>query len=209
MNLSNNILLVDDHAMVRAGLRQLLENHHYAVREAATAEEAQSLTQTHEFNVIIMDLNMPGMGGLEGVRRLIQRRADHRILVISMHDDPIFMRRVQEAGALGYAPKSVPPAELLRALRAVHQGRAYFPQLDAHADTAPREGSPDINQLTAREFAIFRLLAEGKATADIADLLHISPKTAANHRLNILQKLGVDTTVELSRLAIRHKLIQA
>lgn len=203
--MNNGILLVDDHAMVRAGLRQLLENQQYQVREAANAEEAQRLVMEQEFDVIIMDLNMPGMGGLEGIRRLILRRCDHRILVISMHDDPIFMRRVQEAGALGYISKSVPPSELLHALRQVQAGRAYFPELVKLEQTP--EASNDLQQLTVREFAIFRLLAEGRGTSEIAETLHISPKTAANHRLSILQKLGVETTVELSRLAIRHGLI--
>lgn len=203
--MNSNILLVDDHAMVRAGLRQLLENQQYQVREAATAEEAQRLVQERDFDVIIMDLNMPGMGGLEGIRRLLSRRADHRILVISMHDDPIFMRRVQEAGALGYVSKRVPPSELLHALRQVQVGRAHFPAL-ARREQIP-EGGGDLQQLTTREFEVFRLLAEGRATSEIAETLHISPKTAANHRLSVLQKLGVETAVELSRLAIRHGLI--
>ena len=201
------ILLVDDHALLRSGLRLVLDDElDCDCREVESAEDALDAYRTHPADLVIMDLNMPGIGGLEGIRRLHAIDPHVRILVLSMHQEPDFVFRVRELGATGYVTKRSVAKELLLAVRATLAGKEYISS-DLVAEMADAAGEPvsnPISSLSSREFEIFILLAQGHSVTDIAGTLTRSPKTINNHRSNILHKLGVDSTVQLTRLAIRH-----
>ncbi len=206
-----NIMLVDDHAVVRAGVRRLLEQHpaFYVVAEAESGERAYQMFGEVLPDIAVMDLTMPGMGGMEAIRRIISRYPTARILVLSMHENAAFASQSLKAGAKGYLPKSSLADDLVSALEALSVGKTYI-----SADIARKiaiqglESSNDpMLQLSVREFEIFRLLAEGQDNDQIARVLKISGKTVANYQTTIKQKLGINSPVELVRLAIRHGLI--
>jgi two-component system invasion response regulator UvrY len=201
------VLLVDDHPVVRAGFRRLLEvNPEAAVAEAGSGEEAVQLYQELRPAVVVLDLSMPGIGGLETVRRLLARDGDARILVFSIHDNEAMLSRALQAGVLGYLTKQSAPSVLLEAVQAVEQGQMYIdPDLVGRAVSSGRNSL--LERLTPREFEVFRLLAEGHSVNDIAHLLSISPKTAGVHHTRIMHKLEVTTSVQLVRLALRHGVI--
>lgn len=201
------VLLVDDHPVVRAGFRRLLEvNPEAAVAEAGSGEEALRLYQELRPAVVVLDLSMPGMGGLETVRRLMAHDSDARILVFSIHDNEAMLSRALQAGVLGYLTKQSAPSILLEAVQTVEQGQMYIdPDLVGRAVSNGRNGL--LERLTPREFEVFRLLAEGHSVNDIARLLSISPKTAGVHHTRVMHKLEVGTSVQLVRLALRHGVI--
>lgn len=207
------IMLVDDHAVVRAGVRRLLEQQSgfSVVAEAESGERAYQLFGEHLPDITIMDLTMPGMGGMEAIRRIIARYPTARVLVLSMHENAAFASQALKAGAKGYLAKSGLAEELVGALQALVRGHTYI-----SAEVAKKialqtlQGSDDpMQQLSAREFEIFRLLAEGQDNEAIAQALKISGKTVANYQTIIKQKLGVSSPVELVRLAIRHGVIDS
>jgi len=207
------IMLVDDHAVVRAGVRRLLEQQSgfSVVAEAESGERAYQLFGEHLPDITIMDLTMPGMGGMEAIRRIIARYPTARVLVLSMHENAAFASQALKAGAKGYLAKSGLAEELVGALQALVRGQTYI-----SAEVAKKialqtlQGSDDpMQQLSAREFEIFRLLAEGQDNEAIAQALKISGKTVANYQTIIKQKLGVSSPVELVRLAIRHGVIDS
>ncbi|WP_127475977.1 response regulator transcription factor [Sulfurivermis fontis] len=201
------ILLVDDHPVVRAGFHRLLEvNAGVVVAEASSGEEAVQLYAATAPDVVVLDLAMPGIGGLETVRRILARDGEARILVFSIHDNEAMLSRALQAGALGYLTKQSAPAILLEAVHAVAEGRMYIdPDLVGHALGGGRDGL--LERLTPREFEVFRLLAEGHSVNEIANLLSISPKTAGVHHTRIMHKLEVKTSAQLVRLALRHGVI--
>lgn len=210
--MKTRILLVDDHAIVRAGFRYLLESDHsYDIREVDSAEAACSVYTEFAPQVVVMDMMMPGMGGLEGVRRLIAKDENARILVLSMRDDPAFVARATKAGARGYVTKRSAPEELDKAVRALLAGRRYFSSDVEEKTDDPAAGSDEdrVKALSEREFEVFCLLAEGRSVVEISESLHLSPKTVSNHRSHIMEKLGAKNIVELTRLAIRSGLIDA
>jgi two-component system invasion response regulator UvrY len=198
-----NILLVDDHAIVRAGLRRLLESRTpHTVHETAEGAEALALVRAKPIDLVILDLNLPGLGGLELLRRLIlTERA--RVLILSMHAEPIYVARALEAGAAGYMSKNATPDELLVAVERVGAGRRYVENEIAQA-MALQGGAPgpSLGQLTARELEIMRLLAAGRSLAEIAGQLGVAYKTIANSCTQIKSKLGVSRTADLVRMAI-------
>jgi two-component system, NarL family, invasion response regulator UvrY len=201
------IMLVDDHAIVRAGFRRLLEQQpeYQVVAEAADAERAYTLFVEHEPDVVVLDLSMPGVSGLETIRRIIGRRPAARILVFSMHEDAALAERAIQLGARGYVTKSSAPESLAAAVAEVAAGRlALSPDIaQSLAILKVTGGVSPINVLSAREFEIFRLLAAGHSVVAIAALLSLSGKTVANYHSLIKQKLGVSTDVELVLLAQR------
>ncbi len=203
------LLLVDDHPVVRAGYQRLLEQagDMRVVAQAGSADEAMIEFNDHAPDVTVTDLAMPGLGGLELIRRLLVRSPNARVLVFSMHDSAMLVRRAFEVGARGFLSKSSAPESLLDAVRRVHGGDNYLsPDLPADLLQA---GTPaaQLDGLTPREFEIFRLLARGESLADCAALLKLSPKTISNHQTMIKEKLGVSTTAALVHLAIRHGVI--
>jgi DNA-binding NarL/FixJ family response regulator len=203
------LLLVDDHPVVRAGYQRLLEQtgEMLVVAQTGEADEAFALFARHAPDLTITDLAMPGSGGLELIRRLRERHADARVLVFSMHDSALLVRRALEAGALGFVTKSSAPDNLVAAVHRVMNGcRHLSPDLSPTLlDAAVPE--PGFASLTQREFEIFRLLARGESTADCARSLHLSQKTVANHQALIKDKLGITTSAAMAHLAIRHGLI--
>jgi DNA-binding NarL/FixJ family response regulator len=195
------ILIVDDHAIVRDGLARLLVvDGEHQIRTAASGREA--LTQARAFRpeLTILDLNLPGLGGLELLRRMVRVGAG-RILVLSMHAEPLYARRSLEAGAHGYVSKNAAPDELLAAVRRVAGGGRYVEAEIAQA-IALGAGAEALDALSPRELEIMRLLAAGASLAEIADALGASYKTIANTCTLIKSKLGVARTADLVRLAI-------
>jgi two-component system invasion response regulator UvrY len=205
------IMLVDDHAIVRAGFRRLLEQQpsFHIVAEAADADRAYALFVEHEPDVVIMDLSMPGASGLETIRRIIARRPAARILVFSMHEDASLAEKAIQFGARGYVTKSNPPEVLAAAVAEVALGKlALSPDIAKSIAILKLSGEQNpLDSLGAREFEIFRLLASGRSATDIAKLLNLSGKTVANYHTLIKQKLRLTSDVELVLLAQRQNII--
>ncbi len=197
-----NILLVDDHAVVRAGLRQLLAASMSAtIQEAPDAPAALALIATARPDLVILDLGLPGQGGLALLPRLHQ--AGLRVLVLTMHTEPLYARRALDAGAAGYASKNIAPEILLDAVRHILAGRRYIePRIAEDLAEAGLDRSTRLRTLTARDLDIMRLLAAGQGMSDIATALDVSYKTIANTASAIRAKLGVARTADLIRLAI-------
>ena len=199
------ILLVDDHIVVRAGYRRFLEQEPdcQVVGEAASGEEAYSLLQTTQPDIVILDLSMPGQGGLSVLRRMKLRWPLLPVLVFSMHDNLPFVVQALRAGATGYITKSSEPESMVKAVRRVVAGLETFsPDVAARMEQAANSplSQPTLG-LSSREFEVFRLLASGRTHEEIAGLLNLSVKTVANNQSLIRQKLGISTDIELYRLA--------
>lgn len=205
------MLLADDHAVLRAGLRRLLESAGMrVVAEGDSGEQAYQLFVQHQPDVVVMDLSMPGMGGIEALRRVRARDGAARVVVFSMHESATFATQALRAGAMGYVAKSAMAEDLIQAVHSAASGCTYVSPVVAQriaAGTASAAADPAA-RLSAREFEIFRLLAEGHDLDAIATRLFISVKTVANQQTLIRQKLGVTTPVELVRLAIRHGVVE-
>jgi len=199
------ILLVDDHQVVRAGFRSLLTaNDDFVVLEAASAEEGIELFRSHNPDLVVMDISMPGMGGFESIRRILARDPSAKIVVLSMYDDHSYIENTRQLGVMGYITKRSAPGELLSAISAVLQGQQYFSK-DLNLDNPlVSETRELITALSKREFEIFTLLAEGRSVVKIAEDLVISPKTVSNHRDAVMRKLNLANIAELTRCAIRH-----
>jgi len=203
------VMLVDDHPVVRAGYQRFLEQagDMRVVAQAGNVDEAVGAFADCRPDVTVADLSMPGAGGLELIRRLLERSAQTRILVFTMHDNTMLVRRAFEVGACGFLSKSGAPEELLDAVRTVHAGQRYLGAgLTDPLGPAPGAPSP-LDALTPREFEVFRLLARGASIAECARSLNLSAKTISNHQTFIKEKLGVATPAALVHLAIRHGVI--
>ena len=197
------ILLVDDHPVVRAGLRQLLAAALPAtVSEAAEGREALALARREAPDLIVLDLNLPGIGGVELIRRLLRQDPAQRVLVLSMHVAPHYAARALQAGAKGYVSKNAPPEELLTALRRIAAGGHYVETEIAQALALQGGGADPLQRLSERDLEMLRLLAEGRSLAEIAAALGLGYKTVANALTQIKATLGVASTVDLVRTAI-------
>ncbi len=206
------ILLVDDHAVVRAGYRTLLEDVQglEIIGEADNGDTAVKMFIDTAPDIAIMDLSLPGIGGLEAIRRIVQRKHDARILAFSMHEDTVFVEQALQAGARGYVTKSSAPTVLVEAVRTVVAGGMYLDPDVAQrlAFQKTRGASSPMAGLSTREFEIFCLLAEGETVNDIARRLSLSGKTVANYATQIKSKLDVNSVAEIARLAIRHGFVK-
>jgi two-component system invasion response regulator UvrY len=197
-----NILLVDDHAIVRDGLRRLLEAATgNTVFEAADGPAALSAVASQRIDLVILDLNLPGLGGLELLRRLIEL-GRFKVLVLSMHAEPLYAARALDAGADGYMSKNASPDELLTAIQRVGGGGRYVENEIAQALALVGPPGASIGQLTAREMELMRLLALGRSLSEMAEALGVAYKTVANTCSQMKSKLGVLRTADLVRLAI-------
>lgn len=207
----NKILLVDDHAVVRAGFRQLLEKRQdYTVSEASNAEEAYSLYDEISPDVVVLDISMPGMGGMEGLRRLLRNHAKARVLVLSMYDDPAYVSRAMKMGAKGYVSKNSAAESLDKAIIQIMNGKNYYsPDIEGQMQREDKDFDSATLGLSKREFEVLRLLAEGRTVGQIADSLSLSPKTVSNHRSHLMNKLKLLSTADLVRFAIRQGVINA
>jgi len=206
------VMLVDDHALVRMGFRMLLADADVeVVAEADTGEQACADYARVRPDVVVMDLSMPGMGGLEAVRRLLAQDPKARILALSAHEDTAHPRRVLRAGALGYLAKRSAPEALIAAVTAVAANRPY---VDAHTAQAlavaeVRGETSPADTLSEREFSVFVQLARGLSVAQIADNLKLSPSTVGTHLFHVKQKLGASNQSELTLVALHWGLIEA
>ncbi len=206
-----NVLLVDDHAVVRKGFRRLLENqpHIRVVAEAATAEDGRRLYFEQRPDVVVMDISMPGIGGMEGIRRILSRDASARILICSIHDNSLLADRALQSGALGYVSKASDPDVLVKAVETVGRGKMFLGADIAQAlalKHLEKETGP-LAVLSPREFEIFRLVADGSSGNTVADQLCLSHKTVSNYLSQIKKKLDVSSTAGLVHLAMRNGLL--
>jgi two-component system, NarL family, invasion response regulator UvrY len=204
------VLLVDDHAVVREGYRRLLERapHIEVVGEAADAQSAYQAFAAHHPDVVVMDISLPGVSGIEATRRLLARKPDACILIFSIHDEAVFASRALEAGARGYLTKASAPDTLVEAVEAVASGKTYLGRDIAQALAAAASPQREaVNALSARELEVLRLIVQGYSLREIGEKLGLTAKTVANHQSAIKQKLGAETGAQLVRLAVKHGLV--
>ncbi len=208
-----DIMLVDDHDLVRTGVKRLLEDHgkFRIVAEATSGEQALVLIRETHPHVVLMDINMPGIGGLEATRKLLRQKADLKIIVVSMHTDELFPQRILKAGAMGYLTKGSRIDEIVHAIHEVLANRHYItPEIAQRLalSQVDEAGSSPFNGLSTRELQVMLLMMDGKKTNEISEQLCLSPKTISTYRHRLHDKVGVKTDVELARLALFHGLIE-
>ena len=198
-----SVLLVDDHAVVREGYRRLLERHGdiAVIGEAVDAATAHSLFCSLEPQIVVMDITLPGSSGIEAMRRMLAYRSDARVLIFSMHEDAIFARHALQAGAFGYVTKASAPHVLVEAIRSVAAGKKYLSREVAQKLALHESHGEQPDGLSAREFEVLRLLAQGHTIKEIAQSMGLNPKTVSNHQTAIKQKLGADTAIQLLKKA--------
>ena len=209
------ILIADDHQLVREGMRRILEEEEdfTIVGEAADGKEALEIIEQSEVDVVLMDVAMPGLDGVEATRRLVKKkRPATRVVIVTMYADEHHAARLLRMGALGYVVKDSAPSELAEAIRTVHQGRRFVSESLREALALRFVDGPDrepMDSLTNREFQVLRRLAAGATHREIAEELSISAKTVDAHRLNLLAKLNLRNNAELTNFAMQHGFIGA
>lgn len=207
------ILLVDDHAVVRMGFKMLIEAEEgiKVIGEAESGEIAIKLFQELKPDIIVMDITMPGIGGLEAIDRIMAKDKNTKILVLSAHEDSVHPKRALNAGAMGYLTKRSAAEELIKAIKSIHQGKRYLePNIAQQMAITQLSGeSNPVEILSDREFEVFIALAKGKSTNEIADTLCLSPRTVGTHLYNIKQKLNANNSAEIALIAVRCGLIDA
>jgi DNA-binding NarL/FixJ family response regulator len=206
------ILLIDDHAVVRAGYRRFLEHSGgiEVVAEAADAQAGYAAFIEHQPDVSVVDISLAGASGLDLIHRMIQREPSARVLAFSMHEDAMFARRALQSGARAYVTKASDPQTLVDAVRSVHNGQMFLSADVAQRMPRTTHHSADhdpFTDLSAKEFEVFRLLAQGMTAAQIAASLNLSLKTVANYQTAIKDKLAVNTTAALVHVALKHGVI--
>lgn len=207
-----SVFLVDDHELVRTGIRRLLEEavDIQVVGEAGDGAEALKEARRLRPQVVLMDVNMPGMGGIEATRRMVRLLLDVKVIALSVLDEEPFPARLKEAGAVGYLSKGCPAKEVIEAIRTVHRGLPYIGSSVARkhmiADWQGASATP-FAELSAREMQVTMMILNGQRTQEIAEALALSPKTVSTYRQRIYDKLHVQTDVEITRLAYRYGII--
>lgn len=201
---SSKILLVDDHVVVREGVRRLLlDLPGITVLEAGNGQDALAIFRREPVDIVLLDLNLAGIGGLELLRRMLKENAKARIIIFSMHSEPLYAARALRLGAKGYVSKSAASEELLIAIRKVSEGGHYIErELASQLAVSMYGGEDPLQQLSTREIEILRLLGEGRSMSQIADALGVSYKTIANTCSIMKSKLGLDRTADLIRTSI-------
>jgi len=207
-----NVLLVDDHSVVRMGFKMLIENESdmAVICEAESGELGITAFKEHKPSIVIMDITMPGMGGLDAIERIIAFDKKAKILVLSAHEDSVHPNRALSAGALGYLTKRSAAEELIKAIRSVNNGIKYLEPAIAQQMAITQisgENNP-VEILSDREFEVFMDLAKGKSTNEIADTMCLSPRTVGTHLYNIKQKLNANNSAEIALIAIRCGLLE-
>ena len=206
------ILIVDDHAILRRGLKEILEREFRDVRigGAGTAEQALTQLDSDNWDLVILDITMPGRSGVDVLRHLKALRPKLPVLVLSMHPEDQYGKRVLKAGASGYMNKESAPEELIKAVRKLLSGGRYVSPTLAETlavDLGRDDGTPAHERLSDREFEVLRKMASGKTVGQIAQELHLSVPTVSTYRARILEKMGMSTNAELIRYALSHHLV--
>lgn len=210
------VLLVDDHDLVRTGIRRLIEDHSEqegieVIAEAATGEEAINLVREHSPDVVFMDVNMPGIGGMEATRRMLQIKPDIRVIVLTVHANGPFPKRLLEAGAMGYLTKGCGVDEMISAIKRVVRGERYIASDIAQQlalGMLPGADESPFDVLSQREMQILLMITQGHKSQTISEKLCLSPKTVSTYKSRLQEKLHVKNDVELVRLAIRHGVLE-
>lgn len=204
------VILVDDHAVVRTGYHRLLDAEPgiQVVGEAATADEANALAVRAEPDVALVDLSLKGSSGIEAIRGMLARQPKLRVLVLSMHDSAGHVTQALRSGAHGYLTKYCEPDDVISGIRRIAAGKRVFsPEIAEVLAREAIEGDAPLANLTPREFEVLRMLVQGESASDIANSMHLSPKTVLNYLSLIRQKLDADSDFKLLHLAARHGLV--
>ena len=211
------ILLADDHGIVRQGLRAVLarETSFEVIGESSDGREAVRLAEALQPNIVIMDISMPQLNGLEAAKQIVKASPRTHIIILSMHSDETYLIRALQAGVKGYLLKESAEEDLIRAVRMVAQGKTFFSPAVTNAlladymrDMQQRNLRDSYDLLTEREREVLQLLAEGKSNKEAATVLDVSTNTVETHRTNLMQKLGLHNTAEIVLYAVRKKIIQ-
>ena len=207
-----NVLLVDDHELVRTGIRKILDDvkGFKVIGEVETGEEAVQFCRKTEPNVVLMDMNMPGIGGLEATKKILRYTPDVKVIVLTVHSEDPFPTKVMQIGAAGYLTKGACSDEMINAIRAVHSGQRYIPIAIAQQMALSQFKTADenpFNALSERELQIMLMITRGEKVPDISEQLILSTKTVNSYRYRMFEKLKVSNDVELTHLAIRHGML--
>jgi two-component system invasion response regulator UvrY len=206
------VFLVDDHELVRTGIRRLLEDVRgiKVVGEADSGEQAVKWCRAEMADIVLMDMNMPGIGGLEATRKILRFNPDVKIIVLTIHTENPFPTKVMQAGAAGYLTKGAGPDEMVNAIRAVNSGQRYISpeiaQQMALSQFSPASENP-FKELSERELQIMLMITKGQKVTDISEQLNLSPKTVNSYRYRLFSKLNIGGDVELTHLAIRYGIL--
>ena len=196
------LLLVDDHKIVRSGLKTLLSNLNFdRIDEADSGKMAYALAQENSYSLIIMDISMEGMSGLDALSKIINRLPKQKILILNMHDSDLVIEKSKKLGAMGFVTKSDISDNLFQAVEQILAGQYFFPEI--------KISDSRLNELNEREFEIFKMIASGMTIKNIAADMNISHKTAANYQTSIKQKLEIDNPIEFYKLAVELNLIKS
>lgn len=206
------VLLVDDHDLVRVGIKSLLEDVSgiEVIGEASSGEEAVQMTRKLHPDVVLMDVKMPGMGGLEATKRILRADENVKVLAVTVYGEEPYPSRVLQAGAVGYLTKGADVKEMVQAIKTVSSGNRYLSPEVAQQLALKHlndTGESPFDSLSEREMQVMIMITSGQKVQEISDQLCLSPKTVNSYRYRLFEKLGINSDVELTHLAIRHKLI--
>jgi len=207
------VLLTDDHELVRTGIRRLLEDSKQVeiVGEADCGEDSLQLAQSLKPDVILMDVNMPGIGGVEACRRILQRNPKQKIIVLTVHNEQTFPKRLLEIGAKGYLTKECGVDEMIKAIKQVNSGGSYIASSIAQQlalSLLPGNDVNPIDRLSRREFQVMLMISQGLTNVEISDKLCLSPKTISTYRLRVLEKLNAHNEVDLIKIAVEQGMVE-
>ncbi|HHC7288507.1 TPA: UvrY/SirA/GacA family response regulator transcription factor [Vibrio parahaemolyticus] len=203
-----NVFLVDDHELVRTGIRRIIEDVRgmNVAGEADSGEDAVKWCRSNHADVVLMDMNMPGIGGLEATKKILRVNPDVKIIVLTVHTENPFPTKVMQAGASGYLTKGAGPDEMVNAIRVVNSGQREIAQQMALSQFSPASENP-FKDLSERELQIMLMITKGQKVTDISEQLNLSPKTVNSYRYRLFSKLDINGDVELTHLAIRHGML--
>lgn len=208
-----NILLTDDHALVRTGIKRLLEDSKQVkiIGEADSGEASLQMAQTLKPDVILMDVNMPGIGGVEASRRILQRNPAQKIIILTIHTEQTFPKRLLEIGAKGYLTKECDIDEMISAIKLVYNGGSYIePRIAQQLALSLLPGNEEnpVDRLSRREFQVMLMISHGQSNNEISEKLCLSPKTVSTYRSRLLEKLGAHNEVDLVKIAVEQGMVE-